>query len=313
MDNKIAVVAFGGNALHPEHQIGTIEEQEINASEASEAIIEIVRNGYELVVVHGNGPQVGNVLIQVERATDEVPPLPLYSCVACTQGSIGFMLTNSLRKECDKLGLNKEIATVMTTVVVDGDDPAFQKPTKPIGPFFNEKYAQRMARERNWQIVEDSGRGYRRVVPSPLPSDILEKKVIQQMVENHNIVIACGGGGIPVMLKDGEIKGVEAVIDKDYASSLLAQEIGADLYVILTGVAQVSINFGKPNMQYLDTITVSEAKKYMAEGQFPPGSMGPKIAAAIQFIEAGGKEVLVTSASELGKALQRQGGTYIVR
>ncbi|QGT98782.1 Carbamate kinase [Candidatus Syntrophocurvum alkaliphilum] len=313
MDNKIAVVAFGGNALHPEDQVGTIEEQETNASEASKAIIEIARNGYELVLVHGNGPQVGNMLIQVERAVDEVPPLPLYTCVASTQGSIGFMLTNSMRKECEKLGLNKEIVTLMTTVVVDEDDPAFQTPTKPIGPFFNEEYAQRMTQEKNWQVVEDSGRGYRRVVPSPVPSDILEKKVIQQMVKNHNIVIACGGGGIPVMFKDNEIKGVEAVIDKDYASSLLANEIGADLYIILTGVPQVAINFGQPNMQHLDTITVSEAKKHMAEGQFPPGSMGPKIEAAIRYIEAGGKEVLVTSASELDKALKRESGTYIVR
>ncbi|QGU00325.1 Carbamate kinase [Candidatus Syntrophocurvum alkaliphilum] len=313
MDNKIAVVAFGGNALHPEHQVGTIEEQETNASEASKAIIEIARNGYELVLVHGNGPQVGNMLIQVERAVDEVPPLPLYTCVASTQGSIGFMLTNSLRKECENLGLNKEVVTLMTTVVVDEDDPAFQTPTKPIGPFFNEDYAQQMTREKNWQVVEDSGRGYRRVVPSPVPSDILEKKAILQMVKNNNIVIACGGGGIPVMTKDNEIIGVEAVIDKDYASSLLANEIGADLYIILTGVPQVAINFGQANMQYLDTITVSEAKKLMAEGQFPPGSMGPKIEAAIRYIEAGGKEVLVTSASELDKALKRESGTYIVR
>ncbi|NLK52054.1 MAG: carbamate kinase [Syntrophomonadaceae bacterium] len=313
MANQIAVVAFGGNALHPEHQLGTIEEQESNASLASAAIMEIVRDNYELVVIHGNGPQVGNVLIQVERAADEVPVLPLYACVACTQGTIGYLLTNALRKECNRMGLHKEIATVMTTVVVDGNDPAFQTPTKPIGPFFSEAYANRMIREKGWKVVEDSGRGYRRVVPSPVPISIMEKKVIQQMVENQNIIIACGGGGIPVMIQDNEIKGVEAVIDKDYASSLLAQEIGAHLYVILTGVAQVSINYGKPNMQTLETITISEAKKYMAEGQFPLGSMGPKIAAAISFIEAGGKEVLITSASELGRALKRQGGTYIVR
>ncbi len=312
MENRIAVVAFGGNALHPEHQVGTAEEQEKNAVEASAAISEIVHNGYEVVVVHGNGPQVGSLLIQMEKAADEVPVLPLYACVAGTQGTIGYMLTNALRQECGRLGLSREVVTVLTTVVVDPDDAAFNTPTKPIGPFFTKEYAERMAVEKGWIVVEDSGRGYRRVVPSPEPIGILEKNTIQQMIEHHNIVIACGGGGIPVIIQDGEFKGVEAVIDKDLASSLLAREIGAHLFIILTGVPQVAINYGQPDRQWLETITVAEAKKYTAEGQFPPGSMGPKIAAAIKFIEAGGQEVLITSASELDRALKHQGGTYIV-
>jgi carbamate kinase len=311
---KIAVVAFGGNAILPENQRGTFEEQQTNSDAACQPFVEIVRNGYELIAVHGNGPHVGNLLLQMERAADEVPVLPLYVCGACTQGQIGFILSNSLRKAFHEAGINKAVMVMITSTEVDPADTAFQQPTKPIGLFYNEEKAKQLNSEKGWQLIEDSGRGYRRVVPSPQPKRILESANIKELVNKGNVLVACGGGGIPVIQDRGQFKGVDAVIDKDLASSVLAQEVGAELYVIITSVPQVAINFGKPNMQKLDTITIDEAKQYMAEGHFGAGSMGPKIAAAINFIEAGGKEVLITTAGNVCTALNsRCGGTYIIQ
>ncbi|MDD4802431.1 MAG: carbamate kinase [Syntrophomonas sp.] len=309
---KIAVVALGGNALLPETQVGTFEEQQANADTAAEVILGIVRSGYEVILVHGNGPQVGQVLAQNEESAAKIPMMPLDVCVAATQGTMGYMLTTALRRAIKRLGIDKNTLTVLTNVAVSHTDQAFQNPTKPIGGFFSAEKAQEMKETKGWQMVEDSGRGYRRVVPSPKPRKIMESQAIRDLALAGNIVIACGGGGIPVAKVNEKLTGLEAVIDKDFASSLLAEEIGADIYIVLTGVSQVAINYGKPNMQLLKKINVSEAEKYMAEGHFPPGSMGPKIKAALDFISAGGKEVLITSAEKLEAALQGESGTYIV-
>ncbi|AFL99226.1 carbamate kinase [Desulfitobacterium dehalogenans ATCC 51507] len=311
-EKKIAVVAFGGNALLPETQEGTFEEQQANADAAAESIIGISRNGYDVILVHGNGPQVGQVLVQNEESSEKVPMQPLDACVAATQGTIGYILTTALRRTAKRLDVDVDTVTVLTNVAVSPADPAFENPTKPIGSFMSAERAQEMEKTKGWKIIEDAGRGYRRVVPSPKPRRIMESKAIRELAQAGNIVIACGGGGIPVARVNDEFVGLEAVIDKDLASSLLAEEIGADLYIVLTGVSQVAINFGKPNMKLLDRITVSEAEKYMAEGHFPPGSMGPKIAAALKFIKSSGKEVLITSAEKLEDALKGQSGTYII-
>lgn len=311
---KIAVVAFGGNALLPEDQAGTYEEQQANSDVACRPLLELVRSGYEVIAVHGNGPQVGNILIQMEKAADEIPVLPLYVCGACTQGTIGFMLASSLRRICSSAGMVKEVMVMMTSSLVDPADKAFQNPTKPIGPFYCKERADQLAQEKGWTMVEDSGRGYRRVVPSPIPQSILESNCIKELVNKGVLLIACGGGGIPVIQSDGQIMGIDAVVDKDLASSILAQEVGAHLYIILTRVPQVAINFGQPDMKALEMIDVDEAKRYLAEGHFKPGSMGPKITAAINFIEAGGEEVLITSPENLSTALRsRRGGTFIVQ
>lgn len=309
---KIAVVAFGGNALLPETQQGTFTEQQANADAAAEAILGIYQSGYEVILVHGNGPQVGQLLVQNEESADKIPMLPLDACVAATQGTIGYILTTGLRRTAKQLGIDIETVTVLTNVAVSPDDPAFDNPTKPIGSFMSAEKAEEMKATKGWQVVEDSGRGYRRVVPSPKPKKIMESKAIRDLAMAGNIVIACGGGGIPVAKINEQYVGLEAVIDKDLASSLLAEEIGADLYIVLTGVSQVAINFGKPNMQLLDKITVSEAEKYLSEGHFPPGSMGPKISAALDFISKSNKKVLITSADKLGAALQGKSGTYII-
>lgn len=309
---KIAVIAFGGNALLPENQKGTFEEQQANADAAAESIIRIVKNGYGVILVHGNGPQVGQVLVQNEESAGKVPAQPLDACVASTQGTIGYILTTALRRSAQKFSIQVEPVVILTNVLVSPQDPAFQNPTKPIGSFLSAVRAREMQETQGWVIVEDSGRGYRRVVPSPKPQKIMESKVISQLARSGNIVVACGGGGIPVAMIDDKLVGIEGVIDKDLASSLLAEEVKADLYIVLTGVPQVAINFGKENMEFINEMTVAEAKKYMAEGHFPPGSMGPKIAAAIDFVKKSGQKVLITSAEKLEDALKGQSGTYIV-
>ena len=313
MRRRVALIAFGGNAILPENQRGLQEEQMRNAQKAAELMVQIVKKGYELIVVHGNGPQVGNLLIQMEEASNKIPPFSLDVCDAMTEGSMGFMLEKAIVNELRKNSIDKDVATLITQVVVDKDDPAFQKPTKPVGPFYPRFRAQQLARQKKWTMVEDAGRGYRKVVASPKPIDIVPKWVIRDLVMSGRVVIAAGGGGIPVIINSrGLYEGVEAVIDKDYAASLLAREVGVELFIILTGISRVYYNFGKPDQKPLPVITVEEAKKYLAEGQFPPGSMGPKIKAAIEYIEAGGKEVLITSASHLKAALLNRSGTRIV-
>jgi carbamate kinase len=313
MRPKIALVAFGGNAMLPETQRGLQSEQMRNAARAAELMVHIVQKGYELIIVHGNGPQVGNLLIQMEEAANKIPPYSLDVCDAMTEGSMGFMLERALVNELRRRSIDKEVASLVSQVVVDKDDPAFAKPTKPVGPFYQKFRAQELVREKKWTMVEDAGRGYRKVVPSPKPIDVVNNRIIRELVEAGRIVIAAGGGGIPVILNaNGLFEGVEAVIDKDYAASLLAREVKVDLFIILTAIERVFIDFGKPDQREAPVLTVDEARKYLAEGQFPPGSMGPKIRAAVEYIEAGGREVLITKDTHLKAALINRSGTRIV-
>jgi carbamate kinase len=309
---RLALIAFGGNALLPETQRGVQDEQEKNAEKAARLIVHIVRKGYELIIVHGNGPQVGNLLIQMEEAVTKIPPYTLDICNAMTEGSMGFMLERAITNELRRRSIDKDVITLITPVLVDRHDPAFEKPTKPVGPFYTRYRAQQLAREKKWTMVEDAGRGYRKVVPSPKPIDIVPKWIIHDLVEAGRIVIAAGGGGIPVILNNrGLYEGVEAVIDKDYASSLIAREVKADLFIILTGIEKVYIDFGKPGQRESPGLTIAEAEALLDEGQFPPGSMGPKIRAAIEYIRAGGREVLITDAAHLKAALIGRSGTRI--
>jgi carbamate kinase len=314
MRNPLAVIAFGGNAILKEGERGTQEEQIRHTDEACDLMSQVVQRGYDLVIVHGNGPQVGNILIQMEEAANKIPPFSLDVCVAISEGSMGYMLERSLRNQFRKRNVGKEVASIITQVMVDPRDPAFENPSKPIGPFFTAYRAAALRKEKKWPMIEDSGRGYRRVVPSPLPQSVINLPVIKNLVNEGMCVIAAGGGGIPAYY-DGHdnIKGVEAVIDKDYTSSLLAAELKADLFIILTNVEFVFVNFGKKSQKPLTRVRLKEIKRYYEKGQFPPGSMGPKIKAAIDFIEAGGKEVIITSSRDLTRAIRGQSGTHIVR
>jgi len=312
-DRKLAVVAFGGNALLRPEDRGTQEEQIARAKQAARWLAEIVRHGYKLIVVHGNGPQVGNILVQAEEASTKIPPQSLDVCVAQTEGSMGFLLQQAIRNRLDSIGSAGDVATILTEVEVDPADPAFKRPTKPIGPYFTRYRAESLERDLGWTMREESGRGWRHVVPSPRPLRILNIETIVHMLESAAVVIAAGGGGIPVVRgRDGQWRGVEAVIDKDFSSSLLASELRAEMYVVLTGVAKVAIDFEKPTQRSVDRLTVSEAQRYLAEGQFPAGSMGPKIEAAIQFVNRGGGQVLITDVEHLRDALGGREGTLIV-
>jgi carbamate kinase len=314
MKQRLALIAFGGNALLPDNRHGRQEDQERNAQKAAELMVHIVRKGYELIIVHGNGPQVGNLLLQQEEAAARVPPYSLDVCDAMTEGSMGFMLERSITNELRRCSLDKEVASLVTQVVVDRDDPAFLHPTKPVGPFYSPERAETLGREKGWTMVEDAGRGWRKVVASPKPIDVVPKWVISDLVRAGRIVVAAGGGGIPVILNaNGFFEGVEAVIDKDYAASLLAREVKVDLFIILTAIERVCLDFGRPTQREAPVLTVDEARLNLAEGQFPPGSMGPKIQAAIDYIEAGGEEVLITKDSHLKAALLHRSGTRIVR
>jgi carbamate kinase len=310
---KLAVVAFGGNALLRAEDRGTQEEQIARAKQAARWLAEIVRHGYKLIVVHGNGPQVGNILVQNEEASTKIPPQTLDVCVAQTEGSMGFLLQQAIRNRLDSIGVSGDVATILTEVEVDPTDAAFKRPTKPIGPFVTRYRAEALTRDLGWTMREDAGHGWRHVVASPRPLRILNLQTIVHMLDSAAVVIAAGGGGIPVVRgRDGQWRGVEAVIDKDFASSLLASELHAEMYVVLTGVAKVSIDFEKPSEKVLDRITVAEATRYLAEGQFPAGSMGPKIEAAMQFVNRGGEQVLITDVEHLRDALQGQDGTLVV-
>jgi len=312
MKQKIALIAFGGNALLPENERGLQEEQMRNAQQAARLMVYIVRKGYELIIVHGNGPQVGNLLIQMEEAVTKIPPFSLDVCDAMTEGSMGFMLEKAVVNELRTRSIDKEVATLVTQVVVDREDPAFINPTKPVGPFYTKYRAQALAKEKKWTMVEDAGRGYRKVVPSPKPIDVVSKWVIRDLVCAGRIVIAAGGGGIPIIINGrGLFEGVEAVIDKDHVASLIAREVKVDLFIILTGIERVFLDFGTPQERPIESLTVEQARKYLAQGQFPRGSMGPKIEAAIEYIQAGGKEVLITSASHLKAALLNRSGTRL--
>jgi len=308
----LAVVAFGGNALLRPEDRGTTAQQLERAREAVRRILPILARGYELIVVHGNGPQVGNILIQADSASDRIPPQSLDFCVAQTEGSLGFLLELAFANELPKAGFRKEVVTFVTQVEVDAADPAFLTPSKPIGPFFSKERADELVEELGWAMVEDAGRGWRKVVASPRPRAIRGVDVAASLVNRGFIVIAAGGGGIPVVVsEDGDVRGVEAVIDKDYSAAMLAADLSADLFIILTGVDRVAKDFGKPTETPLAEMDVVLARRLLAEGQFPPGSMGPKIDAAIRYVEAGGREVLIARAESLSDALDGRTGTRI--
>lgn len=310
---KLAVIAFGGNALLRPEDRGTNEEQIARAKQAARWLVEIAARGYHLIVVHGNGPQVGNILIQAEEASTKVPPQSLDLAVSQTEGSMGFLLELAMRNRLESTGRGGIVTTVLTEVEVDANDPGFKRPTKPVGPFFTRYRAEALERDLGWTMREDSGRGWRHVVPSPRPLRILNIDTIAHMLEWADVIIAAGGGGIPVVQgRDGQWRGIEAVIDKDYASALIAAELKAELFVILTGVGKVSLDFGKATQKTVDRLTLAEAERYLREGQFPPGSMGPKIEAAVQFVRGGGKEVLITDVEHLRDALEGREGTRIV-
>ncbi len=313
MSEKLAVVAFGGNALLRGDEIGTIEQQEKNTFDTCSNLLSLIENDYNLIITHGNGPQVGNILLRNEAGYEKykIPRMPLDICVADSQGGIGYMIERQMFNVLHQKNIDKNIVTIVTEVVVDKEDDAFKNPTKPVGAFYLKEEADLLAKANDWIFREDPRkRGWRRVVPSPKPLDVLNKEVISQLAREGKIVIAVGGGGVPVFFDGkGNLQRVEAVIDKDLASSLLATQIKADEFYILTDVPKVYINFSKPNQTSLDEITISEAEKYLEEGQFAAGSMKPKVEAAINFIRNGGKKAIITEAKELGK---ENAGTRII-
>lgn len=308
----VAVVAIGGNSLIKDEARPSVAAEIEALRETSTHLGAMLEQGWDLVLTHGNGPQVGFNLLRSELAAHAAPPLPLDVLGAQTQGSIGYLIQQILGNELRRRGIRKRVVTVVTQTVVDAEDPAFRRPTKPIGPFYVADDARRLQHERGWRMVEDAGRGWRRVVPSPMPLEVVERLVIKGLVHQAIVVIAAGGGGIPVVRRgDGYLEGVEAVIDKDLATSLLAHSIGADLLVISTAVEKVALNFGKPDQRELSEMTIADAKQYLSQGHFPPGSMGPKVLAAIRFIEAGGREALITTPESMERALAGHTGTRI--
>lgn len=313
VDDKLIVVAFGGNAVYPPTIKGAAEEQLAIMAEACEHLVPLVRAGYRIVLTHGNGPVVGNILFRMARTSKELVPMPMDVCVAHSQGGIGYMLQQSLANVLRRHGIAVRVSSIITEVEVDPDDPAFANPTKPVGRFFTREDAERIATETGWAFVEDSGRGYRRVVPSPVPLKILDTPAVKALLAAGVIPIAGGGGGIPVVRDgDGLYRGVPAVIDKDMTSAMLAAEIGAGVLVMLTGVERVAIDFGKPAERAIDRMTMAEARCHYADGQFPPGSMGPKIQAALRYLERGGRRTLITSIDRLEEALAGRAGTSVV-
>ncbi len=312
MPSKIVVVAIGGNSLIQSNERREIRYQWDAVRETCEHIAMMIKQGWRVVITHGNGPQVGFILRRAELAAHEVHTVPLDLIVADTQGAIGYMVQQALRNSLRALGINQSVITIVTQTVVRRDDPAFERPDKPIGGFLNEAEARAFEAD-GWQVVEDAGRGWRRVVASPQPTEIVELDAIREMLYKDYVVIACGGGGIPVVRNEkGELRGVYAVIDKDRASSLLATGLGADLFLISTGVSRVAINFNTPEQRLLERITLQEARQYMAEGHFAAGSMKPKVEAVIRFLERGGPSAVITDPPNLAAALRRENGTWFV-
>ena len=315
MTEKLAVVAIGGNSLIRDAKKVTVEDQYLAAKETTRHIADMIEAGWNVAIGHGNGPQVGFILRRSEIAhrVEGMHEVPLEVCGADSQGAIGYALQQNLQNEFKRRGIKKPVATVVTQVLVDKDDKAFEHPTKPIGGFMEEAEAKQRESELGWSVVEDAGRGWRRVVASPIPQDVVELASVKELLKAGHTVITVGGGGIPVIQEGDELKGIAAVIDKDYASSLLAREIKADLFLISTAVEKVAVNYGKPDQKWLDKLTVSEAKSYLAEGvHFAKGSMAPKIQAILWYLEAGGKQALITNPENIGRALKGETGTWIV-
>lgn len=314
VENTVVLVALGGHAFMKRGEKGTIEVQERNAELICRTLYTLVDKGYNTVVTHGNGPQVGNLLLLNESGDSSVPKMPLDVLVAQTEGSLGYFLQQAFLNELERRQAKKYVMTVVTQVLVDERDAAFNHPSKPIGPFLSKSEAEKRRDELNWQISEDpAGRGWRRLVPSPKPKEVLQAQMIRQVARSGHIVIACGGGGVPtVKRQDGSFEGVEAVIDKDLTSSLLATEIGAEILVILTEVSNICTGFNTSDEQPIKAITAEELRHLYEEGEFPPGSMGPKVEAVIGFLERGGKRAIVTNPNTLSQALKGKDGTHII-
>jgi carbamate kinase len=309
---RTAVVAIGGNSLIRAGEKGTIAEQMANVRQTSAALVSLLQGGLDLVVTHGNGPQVGAALLRTERAADEVYRLPLDVCGATTQGEIGYLLQQAISERLAAAGLVRPVVTLVSQVVVSADDPAMQHPTKPVGPFYSQRDAEHRRDRFGWSIVEDAARGWRRVVPSPQPLEVLEEPVIRELVRAGVLVIACGGGGIPVVKANAHFRGIEAVIDKDAASALLAIRLGVDLLIISTDVDRVYLDYRSDRRRPLDEVRAAELRRHLEDGQFPPGSMGPKIAAAIRFVEHAGGRAIITSPERLAEAVAGRAGTQVV-
>jgi carbamate kinase len=309
---KKALIAVGGNSLIRAGERGTLDEQLANAHATARSIVQMIGRGWDVVITHGNGPQAGAALLRSERAAGEVYTHTLDMCVATTQSEIGYLLERAMDYELARFGIQKLVTTVPTMVEVDENDPAYENPSKPIGPFYTKDVAEQKQRELGWDIVEDASRGYRRVVPSPLPKDVLQLDVIKKVIDMGMVTIALGGGGIPVIRhEDGKIIGSEAVIDKDRSSALLAKELDVDLFIISTDADQVYINFKKKNQRGLPNVTADELQKYADEGQFPPGSMGPKVESVVRYIRGGGEKAIITSYEYLMQALDGEAGTHV--
>ena len=310
----ITIISIGGNTLIRKGEKGTIEEQLEHTEKCMAYIAKMASQGKRIVITHGNGPIVGNLVIRNEAEKDIIPPMPLYICNADSEGGIGFMLQQALYNQLKKLDAHRDVATIVTQVVVDKNDPAFSKPTKPIGPFYTKKEAKIFQKEKGWTIIEDSNRGYRRVVPSPKPLKVIEADIIKRLAMDGVIVIAAGGGGVPVVeVNEGKLQGIDAVIDKDLTTAALANAIQAETFIDLTQTDSVYINYGKQNQKPLNRPALSEVKKYLTRGEFPPGSMGPKIEAAIEFLETGGKEVIITTPELVEAAMKGKAGTRITK
>jgi carbamate kinase len=309
---KTALIAVGGNSLIRAGEKGTIADQLANTRRTASAIIGIIRRGFRVVVTHGNGPQVGAALLRSERASDQVYSHSLDVCDATTQGEIGYLLQQSVHNGLAAAGLDLAVATVLSQVVVRPDDPSLNHPTKPIGPFYSRADAEAKRRLLGWEIVEDASRGYRRVVPSPEPVEIVEEEVIRALLDRGILVIAVGGGGIPVVRENGTLVGIEAVIDKDRASALLAARLGVDLFIISTDSDRVYLDYKRPTQRPIDRAAAAEMQTHFEAGQFPPGNMGPKIESALRFLESGGHEVIITSYDRLCEAVDGRAGTHIV-
>jgi carbamate kinase len=312
--HPIVLVAMGGHAFMQPGEAGTIEDHERNAARIATLLMTLVEREYHVCITHGNGPQVGNLLLQQEVAGESgVPPLPLDVLVAMTEGSLGYILQQALLNELSKRQSKRYVVTVVTQVVVDEADPAFHEPSKPIGPFLSREEAEKRRDTLGWKVKEDAGRGWRRLVPSPTPQRVVQRHMIRDAVRQGHIVIACGGGGIPVKRQaDGQFAGLEAVIDKDLTSSVLATDVGAALLVILTAVPQVCVNFGRADERSLGAVTLEEIEKLQAEGHFPAGSMGPKVEAVVRFLRAGGRRALITNPESLPQAIDGRAGTHFV-
>ncbi|MDZ7263651.1 MAG: carbamate kinase [candidate division KSB1 bacterium] len=311
---RTAVIALGGNAITREFEEGNIHQQFANTRRSLVGPAELISRGYHLAITHGNGPQVGNALIRVEESRHLVPPIPLGVIVADLEGGMGYMIAQSLQNKLHLRGIKREVVTVVAQVIVDRNDQSILNPTKFVGPFYHEHEIEALARTRNWVIKYDEGRGWRRVVPSPIPLGIVEKDVIKKLVDQGVVVITVGGGGAPVYVEDdGTYEGVDGVVDKDLSAAILARDIGAQELYILTAVDRVALNYRKPNQVDLDELTIEQAKRYLTEGQFPKGSMGPKIEAAIQFIENGGEVCIITSTERMIDAIHGMTGTRIVK